>query len=293
MIAFMKARSSPWVMSLRCSLHAPKGTRTCLAVLLCLFGSAGPAFAASAPAPAPKPPNPLIETIENLYQKASFEEALMVLETAARAPDNDDRDRERLAVLEGVLQAELLKEDVAREAFARALELNPEASLPDYVPPKTVKLFEEMRRAEAAIIRPPPPPPPTPATPEEMAPHPRVVVLGNSEPPWLLANRQLAWIPIGVGGAAAAGGITLAVVSHGINGALRAGDSTIRSPDELDLALYRGRTFQATGWMLIGAGGALVAGGLAWHFAPDLQGLFVSAAPTPGGMFATLSGSLP
>lgn len=296
MLAAMNARDA-WGSSPLRRLFRLVGT----AALLFCWGSGGQTLAKPAQGKKPpssqgqKPPNPMIEAIEKLYEKSSFEEALVVLDMANRAPENDDRDRERLAILEGLLHGELLKEDAARKAFARALDLNPRATLPDYAPPKTVKLFEDMRRAKEALIRPQKPLQPPQVPPGSPGPdgRPKVVDLNQREEPWLLANRPLAWVPMGVGGAAATGGIVLIAMAHGVSGTLRAGDPAIHSSDELDLALYRGRSFQTTGWALVGVGGALVAGGLAWHFAPEIDGMLVGVAPAPGGMVATLSGSLP
>ncbi len=235
--------------------------------------SAPPMVAATA-----KPPSPLINVIETLYQKQLFEAADVVLGLAFNSNELDAADRSRLLVMEGILRMEAFQEPQATKAFRDALELDRLLSLPEFAPPKTRRLFEDVK----ATLPAPKVVPIGPIAPLEAHPEP-------STGPGLLP-----WIPIGIGGAALLTGGGFVVASRMVDGQLRSGSSDIKTRADLDAAVSRGQTFQTTGYVLVGAGGAVLLGGLLWKLSPEFMPLFsLQVVPNEHGFATVFSGPLP
>lgn len=235
------------------------------------------------PAPTGGPCHSLITVIETLYKKQQFEAADVVLGLALNSPDVSGAEHVSLKLLEGILRMEAFQKPQANAAFKEALIADRQARLPDFAPPATRRLFEDVK-AEL---------PPLPVTVATATPSPPKKKKAPPPPPGPWAW-YYPWIPIGVGGAAALTGGGFIFASHSINADLRAGSSKIASRDALDLAASQGKTFQTTGWVLAGVGTAVLVGGLAWKFGPEVMPMFtVQVSPTSGGFAVACSGVLP
>jgi hypothetical protein len=225
-----------------------------------------------------------VTVIETLYQKQLFEAADVVLGLALNSPDATPTDKVALHVLEGILRMEAFQEPQASKAFSEALNEDREARLPDFAPPRTRRLFEDIKATlppvpvKVAAATKVDPPKPKKAPPPKPGPYDQV----------------LPWIPIGVGGAAVATGAGFLVATRVVDNQLRTGSPDITSADDLRSAVGRGTTYQTAGMVLAGAGGAVLIGGLVWRFGPDFMPLFsMNVVPSDQGFAAVVSGSLP
>lgn len=107
---------------------------------------------ARAQQPARKPPAPkqraeaarYITSAERLYEDLDYERALEQLTQARRLPRSLEEDV-RIALLEGLILADMGKRVDARAAFKAGLLLDPEAPLPMSTAPKVEQEFEEVR----------------------------------------------------------------------------------------------------------------------------------------------------
>ncbi|WP_309888138.1 hypothetical protein [Archangium sp.] len=107
---------------------------------------------ARAQQPARKPPAPkrqaeaarYITGAEQLYEDLEYERALEQLAQARRLPRSLEEDV-RIALLEGLILADMGKRVDARAAFKAGLLLDPEAPLPVNTAPKVELEFEEVR----------------------------------------------------------------------------------------------------------------------------------------------------
>lgn len=79
-----------------------------------------------------------------LYEDLEYEKALEQLKRA-KALNLDTDDSALVAIYQGLVLADLGKQQQAVEAFSEGLSLNPDAQLPIKVSPKVVRLFEEVR----------------------------------------------------------------------------------------------------------------------------------------------------
>ncbi len=113
-------------------------------LLIALVGLSVPcrAFAADSP-------NPYLEPAARLYRSLEFQAALRTIEKALAWPTNSQAEEVKVALLEGLITAQLGDSDRAIGAFERALALDPAAQLPFKVSPKLSKLFEKARLALA------------------------------------------------------------------------------------------------------------------------------------------------
>jgi hypothetical protein len=149
--------------------------------------------------------------VETFYQQGQPDTALMVVKMFNESTDVNPTVKSQLAVLEGLLQFDSMQEELARDAFKRALALNYDASLPSYASNKARQLFDEVR-AEYQKTHARPVPTPT-VLPEEPNP--------------LLKNGAWGWIPVGVGATGAGIGIGVLATSGGrdstLGGALLGG----------------------------------------------------------------------
>jgi len=112
--------------------------------------------AANAREPAPRV---LLRAVDTLYVSLQIEGAGIVLGLAFSSTPLTAADRTHLVLRRGILAMES-NENEARTAFREALGADPKAVLPDYTPPKTRGVFEEVKIAVSTL---PPPSPPRPA----------------------------------------------------------------------------------------------------------------------------------
>ncbi|XXF81271.1 hypothetical protein P2318_16385 [Myxococcaceae bacterium GXIMD 01537] len=85
-----------------------------------------------------------INAATRLYEALEYEKALEQLKRAKALPLSAD-DNARVAILQGLVLADLGKQEEARAQFVEGLSLNPEARLPFKVSPKVERLFEDVR----------------------------------------------------------------------------------------------------------------------------------------------------
>jgi hypothetical protein len=95
------------------------------------------ALAAASEAPSP------VEEGVRLYEALQFERAALVLKRVAADSSISDSERARANLFLGLSSAQLLDEAGAREAFARAAELDPHVHLPAGVSPKVERTFRQ------------------------------------------------------------------------------------------------------------------------------------------------------
>jgi tetratricopeptide (TPR) repeat protein len=92
-----------------------------------------------------RPAERSIAAAARLYESLEFERALELLGRAKTLPDRTTEDDVAIALFEGILLAELGRNDPSVAAFKEALYLNPDAKLPVTVSPKLDGVFEGVR----------------------------------------------------------------------------------------------------------------------------------------------------
>jgi len=233
-----------------------------------------------------KPGTSMVSVVETLYKKQQFEAADVVLGLALNNPETSASDKVQLHVLEGMLRMESFQEPQARKAFTEALNRDREAKLPDFAPPATRQLFLDVK---ATLPLTAPSPSTTissssPAAKKRAAPRPEPSAFETALP----------WIPIAVGGLTLGTGGGFVIASRMVDGSLQDGTAQIGSPLELRGTVANGKLYQTAGYTMVGIGGAILVGGLAWKLAPEVAPMFtVNLAPTEHGVAAVVSGSLP
>jgi tetratricopeptide (TPR) repeat protein len=230
-----------------------------------------------------------LTSVGSLYESLEYERALEQISSARRLTRGAEDDV-ALSLYEGLILADMGRNDAASAAFKAALFLNPEAQLPVQVSPKVARQFKSLRKQVKQVLasgrtedepeprRPEPPPPPSmerarleapapvaPPAEQTQAEHAPTVNTSGQR-----GLRSRALIP------AVAGGVLLAVggVSYGLarneQARLRNGDPSLTSYEEARRSMSRGKSFQNVGVGLIGAG--VVGLGLA-------AGFYVLGAP--------------
>jgi hypothetical protein len=117
--------------------------------------------------------NPYLAPAQRLYEGLEFQEALKMVEKAAAWPNNTPEEEAKVAMLEGVVTAQLGRTERALSAFKRALALDRGAVAPVSLPPKISALLERARREmPAPPVEPPPGPVSAPAPPPVPPPPP-------------------------------------------------------------------------------------------------------------------------
>ena len=104
-------------------------------------GSAGKQVVAGDPSPAAKS-SPYVHLIERLYQEGQPDAAMIGVRSASGSTELGKKALAQLAVLEGMLQVDLIQDDAARDAFTRAFSLDYDAVLPSYASSKAAQLFK-------------------------------------------------------------------------------------------------------------------------------------------------------
>jgi hypothetical protein len=234
-----------------------------------------------------------LRSAATFYDKLDFDRALEQARKA-EAHSSGPEDDVEIAIVEGILLANLEKEDDADAAFRRGLSLNADAKLPyKSVSPKIVELFEKVRvEVKRALTRTPTPeevnpPPPVVVNPPSVAnPPPAVVVTTPVDQP-SRGVRRFAWIPLVAG--VAMGGVAGYAYSQSESkySALEGGQIPLATANQ-----YKsdGATYQTAALILTCAGGAaLITSGV--MFLAGAPSTKVSLAPAPNGF--VLAGSFP
>jgi hypothetical protein len=104
-------------------------------------------------------PRALLGAVDALYTDLQIDGAGVVLDLARASTPQTAADRAQVALRSGILKMEGGEEADARAAFREALQADPGVHLPDYAPPKTLRLFQEVTRASGvATVTPKLPP---------------------------------------------------------------------------------------------------------------------------------------
>lgn len=251
-----------------------------------------PASAKEARAKEPRK-NPHYVAALRLYKDLDYEQALQVLAKAAKWPANTLEQKVSIALLEGVLACELLQTEQGKEAFLRALAMNPDAKLMLSVSPKVTTLLEEVRQE---LLHPAPV-----GVTKPLEGSPKLVVADPPPPnPWsapLQVEERSAPMnlkyPVAIGGGViAAGGVLALIQANSLAEQVRTADRSITTRENLDATLQRGRTFETVGWALMGVGVATTVGSLLFLDTSESKpGVAVMASPE--GAHLSLHGSLP
>lgn len=237
-----------------------------------------------------------------LFEKLEYEKALAQLKRA-KAKSQGPEDDLRIALYEGIVLAEM-GDATAPSAFASALGMDPNATLPLVVSPKVQRVFdkakaqvlkvmeaeaaaerarlEEKRRQEEAS-RPPPP--------VEKKPDPAPIVVEQPKPQPKKSLRPLALVPAAVGVAAIGTGTVLLVQAKVAQDALK-NDVPLNREEALATA-NRGANMQLFGWVVLGVGFAAVAAAIGLFALGGDGGATASVMVTPDGALASLLLRLP
>jgi hypothetical protein len=186
-----------------------------------------------------------VAAAKGLYGALEFERALEQLEQAKHQPHEANAEVE-LATFEGILFADLGKQEPSDAAFRTALFLDPDAALTVRVSPKVSERFEELRAQVKA----------TGATKPRPAATPVVVAAG---PP----SRAGAWAS-GAAGVLCAGAATYLLIQARSNwNALQSG--AVASAPAALTTRDQGKADQ-TGGLIVGGVGAAALATSAWLF---------------------------
>lgn len=272
-------------------------TRTALIALLC--------FASGALAEVSPDVKKYVGSASALFEKLEYEKALAQLKRA-KAKSQGPEDDLRIALLEGIVLAEMGDAN-APAAFASALGMEPNVTLPMVVSPKVQRVFDkakaqvqrvlaaeaeverqkaEEKRKQEEASRPPPP--------VEKKPEPAPVVVEQPKPQPQTNLRAVAIVPAAIGVVSAGVGTVLLFQAKAAQAALKAG--TPANKDEAIATANRGASMQIAGWALVGVGAAaVVAAGALFALGPGNTGATASVfvAPGPGGLSASASLSVP
>ena len=283
------------------------------AAVLTLF-AAGPAHAVSDEV------RKYLNSATTMFENLQYEKALKQLQKAKPKSAGAEDDMV-IALYEGVMLAELGKDDKATASFKTALSMDPHARLPFEVSPKVEKSFEKARVQVEKLLA-----PQLAREAEEKkrreeeeakkaeeakraedarrAEQERVARENAPPPPPLVEGqgaqksggaRKFFWVPGVLGVGLAGGGAISLVLAKGNYDKLATGNTT---PADAPSVRDTGKMQQTLGWVLVGAGGAAVAaalgmlifGGGPADAPPPAQ---VALVPGPGGASVMLSGTLP
>ncbi|HEX4621632.1 MAG TPA: tetratricopeptide repeat protein [Myxococcaceae bacterium] len=255
------------------------------AVLLAVLASAS-AWGAQSPV------RRYLRSAATFYDKLDFDRALEQARKAESHSSGPEDDVE-IALVEGILLANIGKEDDADAAFRRGLSLQPDAKLPyKSVSPKISELFEKVRgEVKKALTRTPTPeevnpPPPVVEKPPPMVEKPGPVVTTSVEQP-SRGVRRFAWIPLVAGVALGGAGAYAYSQSESRFSSLEGGNIPLATANQYK---SEGPTYQTAALILAGAGAAalITSGVMFFAGAPSTQ---VTLAPAPNGVVVV--GSFP
>jgi hypothetical protein len=190
-------------------------------------------------------------SVKRLYAALEYEKALEQITRAKRFAGSMEEDV-TLSLYEGIILADMNREEDSTAAFKAALFLDPDAKLPLDVSPKVAQHFEAVRQEVRSEITKANPPSKTQARPETARSPALPAVSAKASPSTALRPQVL--IP-GIGGAVllVAGGTSWALSRHE-RSRLRADDPTLATREDVRRSASRGRTYQAIGMGLLGAG---------------------------------------
>jgi tetratricopeptide (TPR) repeat protein len=233
-------------------------------------------------------------SVNRLYQDLEYERAMAQI-ARARSLGPTVAEDVTLSLYEGIILADMNRWEESAGAFKEALFIQPEAKLPVKVSPKVEQSFEKVRQAvkqELAVHKQAPAPPPSPPssprleppaqaaaspqraappgsaqapTGEQISPTPDVSsVQAQRAPSGRLQPKVLA-PAIGGGVLMVLGGTSWAFSRREL-ARLKGNDSSLDTREEVRSSASRGRTYQAAGLGMLGAGlaGLGIAAGL--HF---------------------------
>jgi len=235
----------------------------------------GSGTASNAPASAESRAGSLLRLVDALYKELQFDGATAALQLARHCEPVSKGEQAQLVLRQGLLRMESFDEAGARRAFREALDLDGAAQLPNFAPPKTIRLLEEVRGAL-----------PSPQSVKAPAP------VAGPAPAGLASLRPWAWVPA-VGGAAlgATGGLLYLgakarydfLFSHPESG----------TPEQFLEAASTGRALQAGAFVLFGVGAAALASAAALAFLGDPNAIQASVQVGPGAVGVAIVGVFP
>ncbi|WNG28555.1 hypothetical protein F0U62_34555 [Cystobacter fuscus] len=230
--------------------------------------------------------NPYIAKATQLREKFKYNDALQLLEKAAKWPSNTPEQVVTISLLEGVLRYETAQRpELAEQCFERALTISPDAQIPLDVSPKITDQLEKVRaRVKASLAAKSPPPP------DELEGVPISGVTSRAS----LGDRLSPYrVPVAIaGGGVAVVGVLSWIRAKSLEQQLRQGDPAITTREQLNATVGQGRAFETAGWILVGAGAAASIGSLLF-LRPSAATPALSAVPTEGGAHVSLSWSTP
>ncbi|WP_223632914.1 hypothetical protein [Corallococcus sp. EGB] len=227
-----------------------------------------PAWSQPAVAPAPDF-QARMSAASQSYEDLDYEHALEQL-GAAKAVARDDGERSRVAVLRGIVLADLGRRRESLSAFKEGLSLAPDATLPVKVSPKVSRDFEDVRRnVQRELARSPRPPQDAPVAMTEARPEaaPDFVPVPAREE--VRTTRSVPVLPLALlGGGVVLGGIGSVVGLQSRSNVNAARDDAFHSDrgDHLDTA--RGQAVAAN--ILFGAAVTAATGAVVtWFLSGD------------------------
>jgi hypothetical protein len=217
-------------------------------------------------------------------KSAQDEQAVIVLSRAVDRGDASRPQKIEIFLLLGMARFNVQDEEGARLAFKRALETDADAQLPKLAPPKTRKLFDEVRaalekeRLAAPVVAPARAAPPPPPKPEETP-------VVSAKPG--LGGRRIAGVVVGALGLAAAG-TGIWVAHSGV--AMRNDANAQPEAAQAESTYQQAKTRYAVGWAVIGVGAAAAVAGLVVAVIPSAEAP-ATVSLTPQGV--VLAGRFP
>lgn len=220
------------------------------------------------------------------YDNLEYEQALAQL-TQARSLTIQDEDSVLLSLYEGIILADLLRNDAADAAFKAALFLRPDSKLPEKASPKVERRFEDIRKQvkrelerhrRIATVEPrgrvplpanerPADDVPVSGPVAEIHPTPLTVSAPQATPTVTDKSvslvtqaserstmRSRAWIPAAVGGALLVGGGVAYSQAWSERSRLRDNDARLETLQDANRSASRGSTLQTVGLGLASAG---------------------------------------
>src|SRR4051812_36871929 len=90
-------------------------------------------------------PNLYVQLLEQLYLEGQPDAVMVGVRSANDAIDLDPKARAQIALLEGMVQVDLVQEQAAKDSFNRALALDYDTALPGDASTKAAELFKAIR----------------------------------------------------------------------------------------------------------------------------------------------------
>jgi hypothetical protein len=235
-----------------------------------------------------------LNSAKALFENLEYEKALKQIERA-KSKASGAEDDAMVALYEGIVSAEMGKDERAVTAFKTGLSLDINAKLPLEVSPKVERIFESAREnvkkmlGDAANVQEPPPveTPPPEKKPEVMTPPAQTA----TQTPSGGGARRFAWVPAAAGVALGAGGAYALIQAKAKHDALVQG--TVPEPDAAKVR-EDGKTYQTVGFVLVGAGVACLAtAGAMFAFGGPSEPVQASVASDGRSVAIVFSGKLP